>query len=178
MRNPIGTIVVALVLAIVLGANAYGVYLIAGHTQRFVSLVEERQLKAAKPDYGPHCNAQLDRLVPCPIIQALIQIESSGRPRAVSQAGAIGLMQLRPVVYDNLCGLSREEAFVPDKNVACGTIFLYLTLKRYNGNLEQALRHYNSGFRRLDNGYSERVASQMVADLIDAGKGSVKASPR
>lgn len=76
-----------------------------------------------------------------PLILAIIRAESDFNPRAVSNKGALGLMQLMP-------GTARElgvtHPFNPYQNIMAGTRFLARCLKRFP-DIETALVAYNAG---------------------------------
>lgn len=87
-------------------------------------------------------------LVEPAILKAIIHIESSNNPKAYNRhTGAIGLMQLTPIVYNDICSLTKREAFNPIKNVACGSLYFSHLLNRFNGNIEKSLSYYNNGYR-------------------------------
>jgi len=81
------------------------------------------------------------------LIRAMIQVESSGNPFAVSPAGAQGLMQLMP---STAADLGVKDAFDPDQNIMAGTRYLRQLLDRYQGNLRLALAAYNWGMGNLE----------------------------
>jgi len=76
------------------------------------------------------------------LIKAVIQTESSGNPRAVSRAGAMGLMQLMPA---NATDAGVTDPFDPGQNIDAGTQQLSTLLTKYDGNLDLALSAYNAG---------------------------------
>lgn len=107
------------------------------------------------------------------LLQAMIQVESAGKPGAVSGKGAVGLMQVLPStamnpgfglpnVFDFAQQMGtqvgrRNEAEAkrlladPAVGAAYGQRYMDAMLERYNGNLEYALAAYNAGPRRIDN---------------------------
>lgn len=81
------------------------------------------------------------------LLASLVRAESAGHTRAVSHAGARGLMQLMPSTAANL---GVNDAFAPDQNVRGGTAYLDTLLRRYHDNLALALAAYNAGPGAVD----------------------------
>jgi soluble lytic murein transglycosylase-like protein len=83
-------------------------------------------------------------------VLAVIQVESQFDPKAVSSAGAMGLMQLQPGTARTLAdelGLEwtgDDLLFDPDVNVLLGTCYLRHLLDRF-GDADAALAAYCSG---------------------------------
>jgi soluble lytic murein transglycosylase-like protein len=81
------------------------------------------------------------------LLASLVNAESGGNARAVSRAGAQGLMQLMPATA---AGLGVEDSFKPDENVRGGSTYLDALLTRYHDNLALALAAYNAGPAAVD----------------------------
>lgn len=103
-----------------------------------------------------------NNLVEPSLIDAIIQVESSGNPLAYNKhTGAIGLMQLTPIIYNKVCGLTKTQAFDPIKNRNCGTLFVGHLLKKYNGNIEKTLLYYNNGHKITNRAYPVKVKKEL-----------------
>ncbi len=76
------------------------------------------------------------------LVDALVRVESSYDPRAVSRKGAMGLMQLMPGTVDRL---QVEDPFDPEENVRAGVKEISRLVDRYAGSLQLALAAYNAG---------------------------------
>lgn len=76
------------------------------------------------------------------LLASVIKAESAFNVKAVSRAGARGLMQLMPGTAHEL---GVEDAFRADQNIAGGTAYLDSLLKLYRDNLALALAAYNAG---------------------------------
>lgn len=80
-------------------------------------------------------------------IHAVIKQESRYDPKAVSSAGAEGLMQMMPATAKRF-GL--KDPFDPTANVEAGTKYLKWLLERFDGDVSLALAGYNAGEGSVD----------------------------
>jgi soluble lytic murein transglycosylase-like protein len=85
--------------------------------------------------------AQANGLQPA-LIAAVIAAESNFNARAVSCAGAKGLMQINPPTQRYL-GL--QHVYDPRQNILAGSRYLRELLNRFGGDLASALAAYNAG---------------------------------
>jgi hypothetical protein len=81
------------------------------------------------------------------LLASLVKAESGGNVRAVSRAGARGLMQLMP---STAADLGVEDSFEPRQNVRGGAAYLDALLTRYHDHLALALAAYNAGPAAVD----------------------------
>ncbi len=81
------------------------------------------------------------------LVKAVIKVESDFDPRAVSSAGAMGLMQLMPATASTL---EIQNPFNPTENISGGVKHLSSLLSRFNGDLTLALAAYHAGATRVE----------------------------
>jgi hypothetical protein len=88
--------------------------------------------------------------VPPQWVRSVMQAESGGVPTATSRAGAMGLMQIMPDTWIELCrryGLGADP-YVPANNIMAGVAYMRELLDRYGS--PAFLAAYNAGPGRLD----------------------------
>lgn len=81
------------------------------------------------------------------LLASVVKAESNGNARAVSRAGARGLMQLMP---KTAAEEGVNDSFRPDQNVRGGSAYLDELLVRYHDNIALALAAYNAGPAAVD----------------------------
>jgi len=80
--------------------------------------------------------------VPADLIHAIIRAESNYDSFALSEKGAMGLMQLMP---DTAVQYGVRNVFNPSQNIEGGTKYLKDLIKLYNGQTKLVLAAYNAG---------------------------------
>jgi soluble lytic murein transglycosylase-like protein len=80
------------------------------------------------------------------LVKAIIMVESSYNPNAVSRKGAKGLMQLMP---RTAASLGVEDIFNPEHNIDAGVRYFSTLLNQFNGDTRLALAAYNAGSRKV-----------------------------
>lgn len=80
--------------------------------------------------------------IPEALVRAVIKVESDYDARAVSYAGARGLMQLMPETAERL---GVKDIHDPRENIFGGVRYLRVLANMFNGNLELTCAGYNAG---------------------------------
>jgi len=90
------------------------------------------------------------------LVVAVVRVESNFRTTAVSERGAVGLMQLLPETARWVARLEGEAEFLPDllfdpeTNARLGTRYLAHLLQLFEGREALALAAYNAGAGRVE----------------------------
>lgn len=127
--------------------------------KRFVifmrDLKKDRQLRtkfrcfnnANSAEYEPIIKACSEKYgVNSSLIKAVIHAESGYNPKAVSNKGASGLMQLMPGTARSL---KVSNSFDPKDNVEGGVKYLRFLLDTFHGDVSLALAAYNAGLSKV-----------------------------
>jgi soluble lytic murein transglycosylase len=99
------------------------------------------------------------------LLASITRQESGFEPSTVSNAGAVGLMQIMPeeatriATAGELGSITREDLFDPEKNIAVGAAEYAQKLASMNGNHVLAIASYNAG--------SEAVGTWLEKTPID-----------
>jgi soluble lytic murein transglycosylase-like protein len=80
--------------------------------------------------------------IPEQLIRAVIKVESDFDPRAISSAGARGLMQLMPETAERL---GVRDIHDPRENIFGGVRYLRVLANMFNGDLDFTIAAYNAG---------------------------------
>ncbi len=107
--------------------------------------LESRPLPAAgRPaPYLEHIRAAAGKYkLPEALILAVMAVESNFDPRALSDKGAMGLMQLMPATARDLYV---TDAWDPAQNIEGGSRYLRLLANQYAGDMVRTLAAYNAG---------------------------------
>jgi len=109
--------------------------------------------------FAPVSRADLNKIISrnhpdAKLVRSMIGVESNWNPKAISKAGAVGLMQVRPASA-RMVGLnySRADLMCPEKNIRAGTRILKRYQRLAKGDMQKALALYSGGAR----GYYRKV---------------------
>jgi soluble lytic murein transglycosylase-like protein len=109
------------------------------------------------------------------LVASIVARESSFRSRAVSQAGAVGLMQIRPFVAEDVATSEAldwngvETLHDPAINVRLGVSYYKQLLTRFGGDERMALTAYNVGPTRVSLAVQTGTfrANRYARDVLD-----------
>ena len=97
--------------------------------------------------------------VPPELIAALIDVESRWNPRAVSDKGAMGLMQLMPATARRY---GANHPFDAEENIAAGTRYVTALMWEFHGDMRLVSAAYYAG----DRGIAEKRLSYNNPDVV------------
>lgn len=105
-------------------------------------------------------------------LHTIIHVESDYNPKAISSAGAIGLMQLTGLaVVDaaKFCDMPLPVISYltdPDINVMYGTCYMQLLLDKYSGDWYNVLAAYHGGFRAAEKLRKGKLLNSNTANYV------------
>lgn len=143
-----------------------------------VAQPQSAERAATSDPYAAHLVEASQRFgVPVAWIRAVLRAESAGDPRAISSAGAMGLMQIMPATWAELRVRYRlgGDVYDPRDNILAGTAYLRELHDRY-GSVTAMLAAYNAGPGRYEASLSgrplpaeTRAYVAAIAPIIDGG---------
>ena len=98
---------------------------------------------ASRNGYDPHIKTAAEKYrLPVELLRAVMAVESNYNARAVSEKGAVGLMQLMPrTAQDMYVG----DIWDPAQNIEGGARYLRYLANQYQGDVVKTLAAYNAG---------------------------------
>ena len=106
-----------------------------------------------------------------PVMDAIIQVESEGNPKAVS-GNSVGAMQITPILVKDCNDIlkrqkSKKRYTMDDRYSVAKSKEMFLIIQKYynpESNIEKAIRLWNGGVKyttRATNRYYKKVLAQM-----------------
>ncbi|MBO6032418.1 MAG: lytic transglycosylase domain-containing protein [Prevotella sp.] len=106
-----------------------------------------------------------------PVMDAIIQVESEGNPKAVS-GNSVGVMQITPILVKDCNGIlkrqkSKKRYTMEDRYSVAKSKEMFLIIQKYynpENNIEKAIRLWNGGVKytkRATNRYYKKVLARM-----------------
>jgi len=76
------------------------------------------------------------------LVLAILETESSYRTKITSNKGAMGLMQIMPLIANTY---NVDDPFDPHQNIQAGTQYIKYLLEKFDGDIEKTIAAYNAG---------------------------------
>lgn len=106
-----------------------------------------------------------------PVMDAIIEVESEGNPKAVS-GNSVGAMQITPILVKDCNQIlkkqkSKKQYTMADRYSVSKSKEMFLIIQKYynpENNIEKAIRMWNGGIKysiRATNRYYKKVLAQM-----------------
>ncbi|MBQ7836822.1 MAG: lytic transglycosylase domain-containing protein [Clostridia bacterium] len=152
-------IIVILILSVLCGLLfqfLYDKYERSAYPREFSDYVEEYSYEYSVP---PH------------IVYAVIKTESDFKSGAVSDAGAVGLMQMMPDTFTWLTTKTKDNhdkgmLYDPETNIEYGTYYLSYLYRKY-GSWETVYAAYNAGEGNVDKWLGDKLSESGAKKLDD-----------
>ena len=137
MKSVKGLVIVSICLIMIILVMI--VFLFVLYPRKYINIINEKADKYGIDDY---------------VVASVINIESGYKKDVVSQAGAIGLMQILPTTAEEIAvklgyNYSEVDLFNIDTNIEFGCFYLKYLLDLFDGNIVNALASYNWGLNNV-----------------------------
>jgi soluble lytic murein transglycosylase-like protein len=97
------------------------------------------------------------------LVLGVIKVESNYNPKAVSYAGAHGLMQINLSVWRDELDIDEKQLYDVGYNIDLGLKILKQYYVESSGNLKRALHLYNNGYKYNNTSYAGKVHSAVLS---------------
>lgn len=114
-------------------------------------------------------NAQQYQIDPL-LLAALIRQESSYRNNVISPAGAVGLTQIMPKYWQNICA---GDLFDEATNIHCGS-YVLAKYKQSSGSWKKALAYYNVGPTGYDSNWKMKHQGKKYTKQVKSHQATLK----
>ncbi len=101
------------------------------------------------------------------LVLGMMQVESYYNPKAVSNAGAYGLMQINLAVWKKELDIDPARIFEIGYNVDLGLTILKRYYIESKGNIQRALHLYNNGYKYNNTNYLTRINAALLDSKLD-----------
>jgi len=107
------------------------------------------------------------------LVASIIRQESGFEPSTISNAGAVGLMQIMPAEAEQIAmragiaGVTRDKLFDPDVNIAVGAAEFAQKLEIMKGSTPLAIAAYNAGETAV-NGWLGKTSAEEMDVFIES----------
>ena len=133
MKSKLGKAIMITISALAACAVIGGIALCMAFPNKYAN-----ELNAAADEFG------LERR----LVRSVVWAESKFDRKAVSDKGAVGLMQSMPQTLTSCAAALRikePDAYDPQTNLRCGCYYLSILLEKFDGDESAALMAYNAG---------------------------------
>jgi soluble lytic murein transglycosylase-like protein len=112
--------------------------------------------------------------IPATMLRAVIRVESNWHPGALSNQGAMGMMQLMPATAKTW---GADHPYWIYQNIRAGTAYLAFLLRKFGGDWRLALAAYYAGPRVVEQqglGYASPAVFRYVKRVFAAYRAELK----